>query len=195
MFMIRWLIAAIMVVTVVPWSAQLVLDTWRHFQVGDIAHQLWIAGGFVAGILWIIWRRPNWLIHTFIHEACHALACLLLGVRIRNFQASDGKGGKVVHDKVDALRGTIIALAPYTLPLVLLPLLLWRAFNGHLPWLSGLVTFFWVYHLHGLYHNVRLNFWGKQADLSKAGKPLSIAAIATALFLVTAWTLRILVIP
>jgi len=135
-----------------------------------------------AALVW--WRRPNWLIHTAIHEACHALFCVLLGVRIRSFQATDGRGGAVIHSRVDPVRTTLIALAPYVWPLLLTPVLALRWWvdgpGAGRVLLTFLCGFLAVHHLHGLYHNVRLNFWGRQADLTRAGKVLSLAAIASA---------------
>lgn len=142
----------------------------------------WALGlGAALGSALVWWRRPNWLVHTLIHESCHALVATLLGVRVRAFQATDGQGGAVIHAKVDPLRTTLIALAPYLLPLLLAPALLARvlvaapgtaAMTLHLA-----IGFLTVHHLHGLYHNVRLNFWGRQADLTRAGKLLSLVAI------------------
>lgn len=188
------MIALLILCAILPWSLHILVDSWQHrlFQPAD---GLAILIGLFAGVVLMFWKKPNWLIHTLIHESAHALACLLLGVRIRNFQASDGKGGMVVHDKTGPIRSTIISLAPYTLPLVLIPLFITHYFTSDrqtLLILSGFISFAYVHHLHGLYHNVRLNFWGKQADLSKAGKPLSIACISSCLALVTAWTIRVL---
>ena len=194
MFIMRWIIALIICCTVLPWSVHLLDQTWqqRHFVP---THGLAVLSGLFLGIALVFWKKPNWLIHTLIHESAHALACLLLGVRIRNFQASDGKGGMVVHDKTGPIRSTIISLAPYTIPLILIPLFIIDVFlrdPTHVLIMSGLISFAYVHHLHGLYHNVRLNFWGKQADLSKAGKALSIACICSCLALVSAWTIRVL---
>ena len=128
-------------------------------------------------------------------EACHAIACILLGVRIHNFQATDGDGGAVIHDKTDPLRTIIIALAPYTLPLLLAPVLIARSLIGPGTGemiLTGVAGFLLVQHLHGLYHNVRLNFWGRQADLTRAGKLLSIGVIASCLCVVLAWWLHVI---
>lgn len=194
MFLIRWLIALVIFATILPLSWTILVDTWGQVR-GLMPHGGAIAIGIAAGIAWIIWRKPNWLLHTLVHEGCHAIACLLLGVKIHNFQASDGKGGVVIHSRTDPIRTTIIALAPYTLPLLLgiVLLLRWAIRDpAWAPWLSGLAGFFYVDHLHGLYHNIRLNFWGKQADLSRASKPLSIAAISSALCLTTAFTLWVL---
>ena len=194
MFIIRWVIAAIILCSVLPWSFHILQQSWdgRYFLPRD---GLAVLIGIALGIGLIFLKKPNWLIHTLIHETAHVIACLLLGVRIRNFQASDGKGGAVVHDKTGPIRGTIISLAPYTLPLVLIPLFIVHVFVTD-PWhhvfMSGLISLAFVHHLNGLFHNVRLNFWGKQSDLAKAGRPLSIACILSCLALVTAWTISVL---
>lgn len=153
------------------------------------------AVGAGIGLALILWRKPNRLIHTLIHEVCHAILCLLLLVPVRGFQASDGQGGQVIHDKTDPLRTILICLAPYTLPLLLAPALIanhWIDEPQQASILAGIIAFLYLHHVQGLVRNVRLNFWGKQADLTKAGKVLSLVAIPTVLLLVTDWTLRVL---
>ncbi len=194
MFIVRWIIALLIMCSIMPWSIDILADNWKQRYFVPI-NGFSVLVGLLFGIALVLWKKPNWLIHTFVHESAHAIACLFLGVRIRNFQASDGKGGVVVHDKTGPVRSTIISLAPYTLPLTLIPLFVlhWFMTNpNYLTILSGFISFAYVHHLHGLYHNIRLNFWGKQADLSKAGKPLSIACIISCLALVTAWTIKVL---
>ena len=194
MFLIRWIIALLIACLVLPWCFHLLGDAWssRKFIPRD---GLAVMLGCGIGIAFILWKKPNWLIHTFIHESAHAITCLLLGVRIRNFQATDGRGGAVVHDRTGPIRSTIISLAPYTLPLTLIPLFLLHAIMSdpfYTSLLCGAISFTYIHHLHGLYHNVRLNFFGKQADLSKAGKPLSVACIISCWALVTTWTIKVL---
>jgi hypothetical protein len=94
------------------------------------------------------------------------------------------------------VRATVIALAPYTLPVLLAPVLVLRIFAPEPSiWratLAAAAGFFFVHHLHGLWHNVRLNFWGRQADLAKAGRPLSAVVISGVLCLVLTWWLDVL---
>lgn len=155
------------------------------------------AGGAAAGLLFVIWRRPNWFIHTAVHELCHLVACLVLFVRPTGITVTDGDGGAVEHVETDPVRGTIIQVAPYTLPLLLAPVLVVRHFiiTEPDPWrhvLSAAVGFFYAHHIQALFHNIRLNWTGDQADLVKAGRPLSFVLIALSLLLITAWTLRAL---
>ena len=57
---------------------------------------------------------------------------------------------------------------------------------------SAAVAFLAITHLQSLYHNVRINLSGDQADLVKVGRPLSFVLIALVMMLVAAWTIRVL---
>ncbi len=154
-------------------------------------------GGGALGLLFIFWRRPNAFVHTAVHEICHLLVCLLVFVRPTGISVTDGRGGQVEHVETDAIRSTLIQIAPYTLPLLLLPALVVRHFIVVAPgsWrhaLSAAVAFLFVTHLQSLYHNVRINISGDQADLVKVGRPLSFVLIGLVLILVAAWTIRAL---
>lgn len=151
--------------------------------------------GLALGLILMLWKKPDWLIHTTIHELCHALACLILFVRIRGFATSDGEGGKVTYDAPsDPFRDIIIGIAPYTFPLVLtIALLIHRFVPMTDPWpaiATGIASFAYLHHIHGLYHNIRINFWGSEGDLSRVGRPLSFVLIAGVLLLVSAWTIH-----
>lgn len=156
-----------------------------------------VLGGAVAGILFILWRKPNWFIHTAVHEFCHLTVCCLMLVRPTGISITDGRGGAVEHVETDPLRGTLIQIAPYTLPLLLTPVLIARQFfvTEPDPWrtaLSAAAAFLFVTHLQALYHNIRINISGEQSDLVKVTRPLSFVLIALAMMLVSAWTLRVL---
>ena len=153
--------------------------------------------GAAVGLLFLLWRKPNWFIHTAVHELCHLVVCLLVFVRPTGITVTDGRGGAVEHIETDPIRSTLIQIAPYTLPLLLTPALIVRQFIVIDPgaWrhaLSGAVAFLAITHLQALYHNVRINLSGDQADLVKVGRPLSFVLIALALLLVAAWTIRVL---
>ncbi len=188
---LRLAIGVVLALTLLPWTGALLLEHLRQVH-GAPWHPWALGAGLAVAAALVWWRKPNWLIHTVIHEAAHAVVCTLLGVRIRSFQATDGQGGAVIHARVDPLRTTIIALAPYTLPLLLGPALLAR-WLVPVPSTAGVILtfvvgFLSVHHLHGLYHNVRINFWGRQADLSRAGKLLSVVVIlAVHALLAAAW--------
>jgi hypothetical protein len=157
----------------------------------DAAH---LAAGVALGLGLVWWKRPNWLVHTTIHETCHALVCLLLLVPVRSFQVSDGRGGAILHDRTDWLRTMLIAIAPYTLPLLLVPALLVQE-HGPAGWRAGAtfaVGLLAVHHLHGLWHNVRLNFLGRQGDLARVGRILSLVLIAGGLLAVAVAVMRAL---
>lgn len=155
-------------------------------------------GGGALGILFVFWRRPNGFIHTYIHEHCHLFVYVALHGRTpMGLHVSDGQGGALEHIETDPIRSTIVQIAPYTLPLLLLPALVARHFFVSEPgaWrhvLSGAVAFLFATHLQGLYHNVRINISGNQSDLVKVGRPLSFVLISLVLMLVSAWTLRAL---
>ncbi|MDA3963674.1 MAG: M50 family metallopeptidase [Planctomycetota bacterium] len=163
---------------------------------GSPGHPWALIAGVASAAALVWWRKPNWLIHTLIHEACHAIVAALFGVKVKAFQATDGQGGAVIHAKVDPVRTTIIALAPYTVPLLLGPVLIGRALvtapSTAAVVLTFLCGFLAVHHLHGLYHNVRINFWGKQADLTRAGKVLSLVVIVGVHALLAAAWLEVL---
>jgi hypothetical protein len=154
-------------------------------------------GGGGLGLLFMLWRKPNWFIHTAVHELCHLIMCLVVFVRPVGISVTDGRGGAVEHIETGPIRSTLIQIAPYTLPLLMAPVLITRQFiiTAPDPWrhlLSALVAFLWVTHLQALYHNIRLNVSGDQADLVKVGRPLSFVLIALSLLLISAWTLRVL---
>jgi hypothetical protein len=156
-----------------------------------------LIGGAGAGVLFLLWKKPNWFIHTAVHELCHLVVCLLVFVRPTGISISNGKGGAVEHVETDPVRSTLIQIAPYTLPLLLTPILITRQFiiTDPQPWrqvLGGAAAFFFITHLQALYHNVRINISGEQADLVKVTRPLSFVLIVLGLMLVTTWTIRVL---
>lgn len=189
---LRLAVGIVLALTLLPWSASVLAEAWLRTR-GHAADPLAVGGGLAAALALVWWRRPNWLVHTTIHELAHVAASLALLVRIRAFQTTDGAGGAVLHDRVDPLRTTMIALAPYTLPLLLAPALAARWVVDEPGWprtaLSAACGFLLVHHLHGLWHNVRLNIRGRQGDLARAGRVLSLVAIASVLLLVLAWWL------
>lgn len=205
--LLRFLLAVGLAVGALPFCVDLLLWVLRGIQAraqGDWRLLLpndavGIAVGAGLGAGWMLMKRPNWLFHTFIHELCHAVACLVLRVKLLGFHATDGKGGMVEYMQPGVVRGTLIAIAPYTLPLLLAPALGVRHavhggdWGGQIS--AGAVAFLWFTHLQGLWHNVRLNFTGEGADLVKVGRPLSMVLIAGCLLLVTAWTLFALWLP
>ena len=192
--LVRNLLALVLGFFALPWCLQLLLTAidqhqhWPRFPAATCA-------GAVLGLGLLFIRKPNLLLHTIIHEGCHALLCLLLFVRIRGLKATDGRGGEVEHDAADPVRSTLIAIAPYTVPLLLGPALLARWYwhtdlAGAI--LSGVVAFLYITHLQGLALNVRLNFWPPEADLAKVGRFLSLVLIAGVLLLLTTAVIEVL---
>ena len=186
-------LAALIALLGLPLLARWVAQIWMGL-VGQPQDSTQLLAGVGLGALLVWWRRPNWLIHTIIHETCHALVALLLLVPVRQFQVSDGQGGAVLHDKVDWLRTTLIAIAPYALPLLLVPALIAQEFAppAWRPAATFAIGLLAVHHLHALWHNVRLNFLGRQSDLARIGRLLSLVLIACALLALSGWMLRVL---
>ncbi len=191
---IRIVLAALLGFFALPWCVDLLLDTIR-------LHQHWprfpaaTAAGAALGLGLLFLHRPNRLVHTLLHEGAHALLCLLLFVRIRGIRATDGRGGEVEHDAADPVRTTLIAIAPYTVPLLLGPALIarwWWASGITGAVLSGVVAFLYITHVQGLVLNVRLNFWGEGADLPRVGRFLALVLIVGVLALLTAATISVL---
>lgn len=192
--MVRLLLALLAGLLVVPLCVDVLLRTIavrRHAPEDPI----WVAAGLIGGVVLIFTRRPNWLVHTILHETCHLLACVLLGVRVHRIEASDGRGGVVEHAPVGPLRTLLIALAPYVVPLVLAPLLLARWLTPEGP-ARGLLSFLaavaYVTHLTGVIHNVRLNLRDPKGDLAAVGRPLALLLILAMGMLVTALAIRVL---
>lgn len=191
---LRFVLAVLFAIVVVPMCLDTLLRTIeprRHVPEDP----LWMAAGLMLGVVLIFVKRPNWLLHTMIHEACHFLACLLLGVKVHKVMASDGRGGEVEHQSTGPLRTVLIALAPYTIPLVLGPILLWRHVAPEGPLrsaLSLLTSIAYITHLTGLIHNVRLNLRDPKGDLAKVGRLLALTIILGMLMLVTALTIVVL---
>jgi hypothetical protein len=148
-----------------------------------------VAFGLGCGVALGAMMRPTWFFHTWMHENSHLLMCSLFWLRIDQFQASSGQGGAVVYEHVGPIRRTLIALAPYTLPLILLPLALARWLVPAGWWREGLsaaVACAAVHHLVAVFHNVRTNFWAGDGDLAVAGRFFSLVAIVEMLLLVAA---------
>lgn len=191
---LRFLVGLVLGVTLLPACAWLVGRIARALPTPWPEDHLWFAAGVGVGLL-CAFVRPNWLLHTFLHECAHALACLGLGVRIRAFSATAGKGGCVEYDQPGPLRNTLIAIAPYTLPLVAGPVLVGQHLAGQTDWrapLSLLAGWALIAHLHGLYHNIRLNFFGSDSDLAVTGRLLGLVLIASGLCLLAALALSVL---
>jgi len=180
--------------SVVPAAAQVLKATVIHHRHPPL-DAWWVGLGVALGLVVTVWHRPNWFIHTLIHETCHLLVATALLVPVHRLVVSDGRGGQVEHQATGPLRSALIALAPYTLPLVLAPLLLARALTAEgtaRGILSAACALGYITHLTGLFHNLRLNLRDATGDLARVGRVLSLAVIATVLQLVTAWTCAVL---
>ena len=193
--LIRFALGLVVGVLALPWCLDRLQEVIRQ-------HQHWpqdpwaVGGGAVVGVLALFIGRPSWMLHTLIHELCHAILCWCTGVKVRSFQISDGDGGFVKHDEPGAVRGLFILIAPYTLPLLLAPALvarMWQHYPG--SWrvgLSALCAVLFVTHVVGLVRNIRINFWPNDGDLAKVGRFLALVLISCTLILVTTWTIDVL---
>jgi Peptidase M50B-like len=173
------------------------------YALGFAAHQWrWPPpddGALVIGVLLALtllaWRKPHYLLHTWLHESAHALMCLALGVRVRSFSASDGQGGAVGHAPTGPIRTTLILIAPYVLPLLAAPVLLARylcdAGTTRMT-LTAASGFFLVLHAHDLWLNIRLNAFGSHADIPRIGHILALVLILSGMGLLAASALFVL---
>jgi hypothetical protein len=191
---LRFLVGLVLGVTLLPAGVWLVARIARGLSSPWPEDPIWLIAGAGIGVLFAT-MRPNWLLHTFLHECAHAVACLALGVRIRSFTATAGNGGCVEYDAPGPVRNTLIAIAPYTLPLVAGPLLVVQHLAGERDWRPAatlLCGWALVAHLHGLYHNIRLNFFGTDSDLATTGRLLGLVLIACGLCLLAALAMAVL---
>jgi hypothetical protein len=191
---LRFLLGLVACATLVPLCGQVLLEVIgsRHRPPEDLQA---LAIGLGLGLVLVLLRRPNWFLHTLTHETCHLIACWLLGVKVHKLSASDGHGGEVSHQETGPVRTTIIALAPYLMPLYLGPLLLARALTPESPWrelLTGVCALAYPAHLTGLVHNVRTNFIDSRGDLAIAGRLLSLGLILCGVLLLTALAIIVL---
>lgn len=181
-------------VFLVPWCWGLLARTVQGI-AGPPPEEYALFAGLMLGLVLAFWRRPNLLLHTWLHESAHALMCLLLFVRVGAIRATAGQGGEVRHEPVDPLRAVPILIAPYVLPLVLGPVLLarWVSPDGllraGLTFACGLALFM---HLHGLVLNLRLNTVGAAADIPRVGHLLAFALIAVSLLLIAVASVLVL---
>ena len=189
-FFLDLVLGAAVWVFVVPWCWLVLMQTWNGRVLrGPPPDEYALLAGLLLGLVLMFWRKPNLFLHTWLHENAHALMCVLLWVRVGSISATSGQGGETRHEPIDPLRAVPILIAPYVLPLVLGPLLLgrWLCPAGTL---QAILTFtcglgIWL-HLHGLWLNLRLNSFGKGADIPRVGHLLSYALVACSLLLLAA---------
>jgi hypothetical protein len=181
-------------VLLVPWCWSLLVAVWTPL-AGPPPDEVALAAGLLTGLVLVLWRKPNLLLHTWLHETAHALMCNLLLVRVSAISVSDGQGGAVRHEAVDPVRLVAILIAPYVLPMVAGPLLLARWLCDDGPLRIGLTFLCGIglaSHLDGLWLNLRLNTFGPGADLQRVGHLLASALIAAALLLLASAALVVL---
>ena len=195
MVLVQWALAVAMAMFLVPWVGMWFGDILRAVvEDGLPAYPLPLGIGLGVGFAFARWRRPNWFVHTFVHETAHALVCVLTGVKVRKFMVTDGDGGYVLPERTDPIRRYFILIAPYVLPVLLAPVLvaLWFI-DGPVElmcvpqFLAGMGL---IHHLHGLYHNIRINWSGSGSDLVRLSRPLSVVSILIGFMLMMGWWLQ-----
>jgi hypothetical protein len=178
----------------VPWCWGVLVRRWGEV-TGPPPEEYALFAGLMLGLILAFWRRPNLLMHTWLHETAHALMCVLLFVRVGAIQATAGQGGEIRHEPVNLLRTIPILIAPYVLPMILGPILLarWLSPDGllrsGLTFACGVALFM---HLHGLALNLRHNTLGGGADIPRVGHLLAFALIATSLLLLASASVVVL---
>lgn len=181
-------------VLLVPWCWGVLVRRWGEV-TGPPPEEYALFAGLMLGLILAFWRRPNLLLHTWLHESAHALMCVLLFVRVGAIQATAGQGGEIRHEPVNLLRAIPILIAPYVLPMILGPILLarWLSPDGllrsGLTFACGIALFM---HLHGLVLNLRLNTVGAGADIPRVGHLMAFALIATSLLLIASASVVVL---
>ncbi len=147
--LLKWPVALVMLVAVVPASVTLVRVLWQMAQ----QPQAWwpLAAGLLAfALLWLLWLRRaqegHWL-YALEHELTHALFAVLTLNKVTDLNAQRGTG----HLAFEGRSNWLISLAPYFFPtFCVLPLLgLQFAVVAAQPWLLGLLGLALGMHLHG----------------------------------------------
>lgn len=182
-------------VLLVPWCALLLAQVWNEHVHGSPPDEYALAGGLALGLLGMLWTKPNLLLHTALHEAAHAIVCVLLFVRVGAISATGGQGGETRHTPVDPIRAVPILIAPYVVPMILGPVLLARylcppgILQAVLSFACGVAI---AMHLHGLWLNLKLNSFGESADIPRVGHVLAYALVACSLLLLAAASVAVL---
>lgn len=142
------------------------LASWLPFALGFVLYAL-VACAFCKFLGWDFGFAI-----TFVHELNHMVFAALHLRKVSSFNAHESKGGEMTY----AGKPTpLIALAPYSVPLVSLPLLPIGALviESAAPWVAGAVGFTLAFHFHSLKHDFHLG----QTDLYIFGLPFSLAFI------------------
>ena len=160
---------------------------------------------FVIGVLiWILfWQirlrnKPCNFLHTFHHECSHAVACTVTNTDIKEFRASkesyifkENKSlalGHVKHGSSSVYCNVFIALAPYTVPFFIIPLLTIRMLiaDPFLPLID--ITIGITFGFYAIEHTVSTKRCieaesadkNRESDLAKYGIRFSLAIIILA---------------
>lgn len=183
-------------VFLVPWCWELVGRAWAERTIqGPPPGEHALAAGLAVGLSGLLWAKPNLMLHTWLHETAHALMCVVLFVRVGAISATAGQGGEVRHAPVDPIRAVPILIAPYVLPMILGPLLLarWLCPPGSMQLVLTFACGMGILmHLHGLWLNLRLNTFGKGADIPRVGIVLAYALVTCSLLLLAAACIAVL---
>lgn len=138
--------------------------------LGKFSHTAPLLGGALACLALHATGRGKRL-YVAAHELTHALAAVLVGVRVRKISVGR-KGGYVLTDSTNAF----ISLAPYFLPFYTLAVsaaywtaACFRPLAPYRPWFLAAAGFTLAFHL---LHTADILTGPVQSDLRKAGGPL-----------------------
>ncbi len=157
----------------------------------DTADQ-WLLGPFGIGfgiylVLYLVLLRTRFaFVEIFEHELNHLVTGKLLFRDVQELLVNADKGGHVQFRQGPDFASFIILLAPYTIPLFTIPLLVARLFLP--PPISAVVDFLigftLAFHLVGLLKE----FHPRQTDLQRSGFVFSVSAVllVNAIWLVVA---------
>lgn len=143
------------------------LENWLPFLSGFLCYFV-----FAFAVKKFLKRDFGFAI-TFVHELNHTVFAALHLRKVSSFNAHESKGGEMSY----AGKPTpLIVLAPYSVPIVSLPLLLLGCFvvEAAVPWVTRAVGFSLGFYLHALKHDFHLG----QTDFYVYGLPFSLSFIA-----------------
>jgi len=140
-----------------------------HVLSTDLDHYYGLFFGILAYVILtrlnISFLKDNirWL-RVFSHELIHAVISFLSLKKIKSLEASQWEGGKVVFYGKSNL---LISLAPYSVPLFTIILLLLRPLIKieFLPYFNGLIGLTYAFHLHTFF----LQLSKDQPDIQERG--------------------------
>jgi hypothetical protein len=152
-----------------------------------------IEAGFALGLAATILLLGRWRwFRTLLHETAHTLVAWAFFRRVLGFRVTMRKGGSVTFERGfgGAFGDLLITLAPYYLPTLCLPFLVWALFAPEhlLIWARSGFGFALAFHLWGNLLDLRNNWGGgafrapgssrpTRSDISQAGRITSVLTV------------------